>query len=318
MDINVTFQYQRAMGAGTGIVLTSSGEVLTNNHVIDGATSISATDIANGKTYPATVVGYDPTDDVAVLQLQNASHLSTAPIGDSQDLKVGEAIVGVGNAGGLGGTPSAAGGSVTALNKSITVGDEMYGTTTKLSGLIEVNADIQAGDSGGPLVTGSGTVVGMDTAASVGLAATTSGHDGYAIPIDKATSIASTIESGDGTSTIHVGPTAALGVLVSTSSRSQGGQTLPNGAAPNGTAPNGSATSGALVDGVIAGGAAAKAGLQPGDVITSLDGHTIDAAKDLSPLLLQDHPGQTVKLGWTGTDGAAHHASIRLGTGPAA
>ena len=100
VDINVEFQYQSSGGAGTGIVLTSNGEILTNNHVINGATSISATDIGNGKTYSATVVGYDPVHDLAVLQLQNASGLQTASLADSSKVAVGDQVVAVGNAGG--------------------------------------------------------------------------------------------------------------------------------------------------------------------------------------------------------------------------
>jgi S1-C subfamily serine protease len=312
VDINVTFSYQQAEGAGTGIVLTSTGEVLTNNHVIDGATSISVTDIGNGKTYDATVVGYDKTHDVAVLQLKNASGLATATIARDGSLAVGDAIVGIGNAGGVGGEPSAAGGSVTALNKTISVGDGMYGTTTTLSGLIEVNADIQSGDSGGPLVDEDGDVVGMNTAASAQPSRDGS-SDGYAIPIEHAMSIVKTIESGTGTSTVHVGKTAALGVLISTSDQS--GSTTPYGRQQGGELTT---TQGALVAGVVAGGAAAKAGLVEGDVITSLDGHQVTSSDQLSTLMGHYTPGQSVKLGWTSTDGQSHTATITLGTGPAA
>jgi S1-C subfamily serine protease len=312
VDINVTFTYQQAEGAGTGIVLTSTGEVLTNNHVIDGATSISVTDIGNGKTYRASVVGYDKTHDVAVLQLKDASGLATATIAGAGSLAVGDGIVGIGNAGGAGGEPSAAGGSVTALNKTISVGDEMYGTTTTLSGLIEVNADIQSGDSGGPLVDQDGAVVGMNTAASAQPARDGS-SDGYAIPIARAMRIVKTIESGTGTSTVHVGATAALGVLISTGDQSS------TGVQP-GRLGNGQQTTarGALVAGVIDGGAAAKAGLVEGDVITSLGGHRITSSDQLSTLMGGYRPGQSVTLGWTTTDGQSHTATITLGTGPAA
>ncbi len=312
VDINVTFEYQQAAGAGTGIVLTSTGEVLTNNHVIDGATSISVTDIGNGKTYRASVVGYDKTDDIAVLQLKNASGLATATIGNADKVSVGDAVVGIGNAGGVGGTPSAAGGSVTALNRSITVGDEMYGTTESLKGLIEVNANIQSGDSGGPLVDERGAVIGVNTAASAQPGRDGS-NEGYAIPIHTAMHIAKTIESGTGTSTIHVGPTAALGVLISTADQSA------TGVQPGRIGGNEqSQTRGALVAGVIGGGAAAKAGLAEGDVITSLGGHPVTSSRHLSTLMSRYHPGQSVKLGWTDTTGHAHSKTITLGTGPAA
>ncbi|MGZ6840495.1 MAG: S1C family serine protease, partial [Frankiaceae bacterium] len=111
VDINTTLGYRGAQAAGTGMVLTSSGEVLTNNHVIEGATSITATDVGSGQTYTASVVGYDPSEDVAVLQLTGASGLQTVTIGDSSAVRVGQRVVGIGNAGGTGGTPSYAGGS---------------------------------------------------------------------------------------------------------------------------------------------------------------------------------------------------------------
>ena len=165
VDVNVTFGYQNVGGAGTGIVLTSDGEVLTNNHVIDGATKISVTDLGNGQTYPAAVVGYDSTHDIAVLQLQGASGLRTATLSKSAPT-VGEEVVAIGNVGGRGGTPTTAGGSITGLNQSITASDSLDGTNEQLTGLIETNADVQEGDSGGSLVNSAGQVIGMDTAAS--------------------------------------------------------------------------------------------------------------------------------------------------------
>ncbi len=164
VDVNSTLGYQNTRGEGTGIVLTSTGEVLTNNHVVEGATKITVTDIGNGKTYPATVVGYDTTGDVAVL-LAGASGLQTATTGDSSKVTVGQAVVGIGNAGGRGGTPSHAGGSVTGLNKSITAGGETDSAPEQLTGLIETNAD-PTGRPGGLLVDTTGAVIGMDTAGS--------------------------------------------------------------------------------------------------------------------------------------------------------
>ena len=226
VDINTTLGYSQEQAAGTGIVLTSSGEILTNNHVIDGATTISVTDVGNGKTYSASVVGYNRTKDIAVLQLHSASGLQTASIGNSSNVSVGEDIVGIGNAGGTGGTPSAAGGTVTALNQSITASDEGDGSSEQLTGLIETNADIQPGDSGGALVDTSGQVLGVDTAASAGFSfqssGQSSGNQGYAIPINEATSIASEIEAGDTSSTVHIGATGFLGIEVDASSAQSG------------------------------------------------------------------------------------------------
>jgi S1-C subfamily serine protease len=168
VDIVSTLGDQNAEAAGTGMVVTSSGEVLTNNHVIDGATSIKATDVGNGRTYTAKVVGYDKSNDVAVIQLQGASGLTTVSFGDSSQVAVGQSVVGLGNAGGKGGTPSVVTGTVTALNQSITAGDEGSGSSENLTGMIETNANIQPGDSGGPLVNSAGQVIGIDTAASSG------------------------------------------------------------------------------------------------------------------------------------------------------
>jgi S1-C subfamily serine protease len=308
VDINSTFGYEQASGAGTGIVLTSTGEILTNNHVIDGATAISVTDVGNGKTYKATVVGYDKTQDIAVLQLQGASGLKVAKIGDSSKATVGESVVAIGNAGGTGGTPSAAGGSVIALNQPITASDELGGTSEQLTGLIEVNADVEPGDSGGSLVNSAGQVIGIDTAASgsngqsdpfAAYESGGSGNQGFAIPINEALTIARQMVAGKASATVHIGGTAFLGVELA-SDQSFG------------------TVSGAAIAGVIDGGTAAQAGLADGDVITSLGGHTVDSATTLSTLMAGYHPGTKVVLGWTDVNGATHSVTVSLGSGPAA
>jgi len=311
VDVNVTFGYQNAQGAGTGIVLTSKGEILTNNHVIDGATSISVTDVGNGKTYTASVVGYDSTHDLAVLQLKNASGLQTATIGDSSKISVGQSVVAIGNAGGSGGTPTSAGGSITALNQSITANDELDGASEKLTGLIEVNANVQSGDSGGSLVDTSGKVIGVDTAASDQYSFQGSGGQGYAVPINQAMSVVKTIESGTGNSTVHVGGTAFLGVTITSSDSSTG---VGNGALGNG----GSTVSGAQVSDVLNGGTAEQAGLTAGDVITKLGGTTISSSSDLSKVMTGHHPGDKVSLSWVDTAGKSHTATVSLGSGPPA
>ena len=222
VDVNTTFNYQGAAGAGTGIVLTANGEILTNNHVVDGATSISVTDLGNGRHYSASVVGYDPVHDMAVLQLRNASGLKTASLGDPADTKVGQPVVAVGNAGGKGGTPTSTGGSITALGQSIAPVDELDGTTEHLHGLIQVNADVESGDSGGSLVDSSGRVIGMDTAAEQGFSMQASASRGYAIPISQALATARAIEAGQGSADIHVGAAAFLGVLISSGQQGSG------------------------------------------------------------------------------------------------
>ena len=296
MDVNTTLGYQAEEAAGTGIVLNSKGLVLTNNHVIDGATTISVTDVGNGHVYSASVVGYDRSSDIAVLQLHGASGLKVASLGNSSKIHVGQAVVAIGNAGGVGGTPSVAGGSATALNKSITATEQDGGNPENLKGLIEVNSDIPPGDSGGPLVDTAGRVLGMDTAASAGFSFQTSGTQGYAIPINTAISIAKKIEAGHGSATIHIGTTGFLGVGV----LSQTG------------------VSGAYVSTVAPSTPAALAGLASGDVITSLNGAAVSSPEALTTLLQQYHPGDNVRLGWTDASGVKHVQTLKLATGPAA
>jgi S1-C subfamily serine protease len=314
VDINTNLSYQNEQAAGTGMVLTPSGEVLTNNHVIDGATSITVTDVGNGKTYTANVVGYDRTGDVAVIKLVGASGLQTVATGTGS-AAIGQAVVGVGNAGGAGGTPSAAGGSVTATDQSITASDNGGGNAESLTGLIEINAGIQPGDSGGPLVNTSGQVIGMDTAAAGGTGYQVSASQAYAIPIATALSVAGQIESGHASSTVHIGATGFLGVEVQPSGGTSGGGGFGSGG--SGSA-SGTTASGAVVEGTLSGSPAQQAGLVQGDVITAFDGKPITTSSNLSNRLEADHPGDTVQLQWTDQSGQTHTANVKLVNGPAA
>jgi S1-C subfamily serine protease len=226
------------------MVLTSTGEVLTNNHVIDGATSIKATDVANGRTYTAKVVGYDKTHDVAVLQLQNASGLQTVTL-SSAGPQTGQKVVALGNALGKGGTPSVVTGRITGLGQSITASDEGAGNAEQLTGMIGHNAPIQPGDSGGPLVNTEGEVIGMDTAASASSASGSPSQSGqaqtaaqaFAIPIARASSIAGQIEAGRSSSTVHIGATAFLGVETSLSGLGSAGGSFPGSGGNSGGFP---------------------------------------------------------------------------------
>ena len=297
------------MAPAPGIVVSSDGEVLTNNHVIDGATKITATDIGNGKTYDATVIGYDPSHDVAVLKLSDASGLTTAKLGDSSSLQVGDSVTGIGNAGGVGGTPSSADGSITGLNQTITASDEFGGTSERLSGLLQTDADIQPGDSGGPLVDSQGRVIGMNTAGSSGFQFSGGSGQAFAIPINDALKIALAIVSGKGSATTHIGPSAFLGISVAQSGN--GGLGGFDGSTP-------STTNGIQIGGVLNGEAAQKAGLAVGDVITAFDGTSVDSRSSLSAAMLQHHPGDIVKLDWLDTSGSSHSSSVVLGSGPPA
>ena len=297
VDIVTTVGYDEGQGAGTGVVLTSDGIVLTNHHVVAGATAIAVTDVGNGRTYQATVLGYDRSHDVAVLRLSGASGLTTAPIGDSSSVAVGDSVVAVGNAGGAGGTPSAVAGTVTGLNQSITAQDSSNGTSEDLVGLIQVDAAIQPGDSGGALIDTHRTVVGIITAGSFTGVSQGTATQGYAIPIATAHAIAQQILAGTASATVHIGGTAFLGIQV-------------QGSSIGATGP------GVLVAGVIPGSAAAGAGLVAGDVITVADGQTVDTAEQLTSLLGSRHPGDTVTLRWTDQSDASHTATVKLGTGP--
>jgi S1-C subfamily serine protease len=333
VDVTSTLGYQGATAMGTGMVLSSNGLVLTNNHVINGATSISVNDIGNGKTYTATVVGYDESQDIAVLQLSGASGLTTANTGNSSTVSVDDSVTALGNAGGVGGTPSVAAGSVVALNQSITASDESSGTSEQLSGLIESNADIQPGDSGGPLVDSHGQIVGVDTAASTnyefsgnggnagnggyggygsqgssgseGSPSSTGGSttQGYSIPINTALSIAHEIEAGQASSTVHIGTTAFIGVEIATSTSGEG---------------DGQSVAGVEIAGTQAGTPAAEAGLAEGDVVTSLNGQSVTTGTQIQEILIGQHPGDKVSIAWTDPYGQSHTATLTLGTGPAA
>jgi S1-C subfamily serine protease len=291
VDIDTVISYEGDEAAGTGIVLRPDGLIITNNHVINGASQIMVRDIGNGRTYTATVIGYDEASDIAVLQLQSASGLRTATLGRGSMAKVGLPVVAIGNAGGRGGVPSVAPGSITALDQSIKASDEGNGTTEQLSGLIQTNSDVQPGDSGGSLVNAHGQVIGIDTAAA-GNASTADAAQGFAIPIDTALAIGERIEAHDSSSAIHIGATAFLGVEYTDTSKG--------------------------ISKVVVGTAAQHAGLAVGDTITSFAGHDVATPSALTKLLVRYHPGDRVTITWTTATDDAGRATVSLGSGPAA
>lgn len=297
VDITTTLDYGQGKAAGTGIVLSPDGEILTNNHVVRDSTAITVTVVSTGKSYTGAVVGTDPTDDISVVQLKNASGLATAKLGNSVKVSVGSAVTAVGNAGGTGGTPNAASGAVTALNQSLTASDSNGGNAEQLTGMIEVNAAIQAGDSGGPLYDdATSSVVGVDTAASSASSRFGSGATiGFAIPITKALGIADQIESGQPSSTVHIGYPAFLGVQLSQASQGAG----------------------AAIADVVSGSAAARAGLAAGDTITAVDGKAIADADALPTVTASHKPGDQVRVGYTESNGQSHTVTLTLGSGPA-
>ena len=293
VTINTVLNYdESSQAAGTGMVLTSDGTILTNNHVIQGATSITVTDETTGKEYKADVVGADATNDVAVLKLENASGLSTVTLDDDGEPSTGDTVKDVGNAEGTGNLVSAEG-TVTATDQDIQVQSESGTGTESLSGLLEISADIVSGDSGGPVLDSEGEVVGMATAASSGTADVT----GYAIPISTAKTIAQKILAGESSSTITIGLPAFLGVEVSNTATTTGG--VP-------------------VAGTVEGSGAASAGLGAGDTITSIDGTAVTSSDQLTKVVQSHSVGDKVSVRYTDSAGTAKTVTITLTAGPAA
>ena len=295
VTINTVLNYdESSQAAGTGMIINSNGTILTNNHVIQGATSITVTDETTGKEYKADVVGTDATNDVAVLKLEGASGLSTVTLDDDGEPSTGDTVTDVGNAEGTGNLVAAAG-TVTALDQDIQVQSESGTGTESLQGLIEVAAQIVPGDSGGPVLDSEGEVVGMATAASSGSAEVT----GYAIPITTAKAIADKILAGESSDTVTIGLPAFLGVEVGSTATTQ-------------------TTAGVPVAGTVDGSGAAAAGLVAGDTITSLDGTAVTSNDALTSAIRSHAVGDRVQVGYTDASGTAHTVTVTLTAGPAA
>ena len=332
--INTTLQYESEVAAGTGMVLNTDGLVLTNNHVIEDSTKITATVISTGKTYQARVVGYDQTGDVALIQLQNASGLTTVPIGNSSSVKAGNAVVAMGNAEGQGKITATAG-HITALNQTITASDEAASTSTEtLHGMIQTNANIVPGDSGGALASSVG-VIGMDTAGDdsgdqQGPAA------GFAIPINTALSVARQIAAGHASSVITIGYPPFVGVFIASGSSSnpqtqaqqqgqQNGGFGGSGSTPGCYNSNADVTvpsdiapvsSGTLIDGTICGSPAAAADMTGGAVITAVNGQAVGSPDDFASIMKRFRPGDTISVTWVSPSGQRTTSRLHLTAGP--
>ena len=302
--------------AGTGMVITSSGEVLTNNHVIEDSTSLSVQIPSTGKSYTATVLGDDPSSDVALIQINGASGLKVITVGSS-NVSVGTPVVAIGNALGRGGQPDPVAGTVTGVGQTITAGDP--GTTSEtLHGLIQTDAPIQRGDSGGPLVTTDGHVIGMDTAAADGGGIEAGASAAYSIPLSTALPIVQEIRSGSSNPAIEIGAhRPLLGVnVVDAGSGTSGGSIFGGGTGFSG--PVAPVKSGALVEGVENPSPAATAGLSAGDVIVGVDNSTVSSAAGLESALLVHRPGGSVTVKWVDVSGSNRSATVQLTSGPPA
>jgi S1-C subfamily serine protease len=305
VDVNTVIQSANGSGstAGTGIILTSSGEVLTNNHVVSGSTSITVTIAGRSGTYAAHVVGVDPTKDVALIQIEGVSGLPAATLADSSTIQVGEPVVAFGNALGRGGAPRVSQGSIVALDQSLTASD---GTSSEhLTGMIQMDASIAPGDSGGPVVNSAGQVIGMITAGQSSGPRNTSTTVGFAIPTNTALAVVNQVRSGQASSEVILGQVGYLGVQVTDlNSRIAAQLGL-------------SSTTGALVTGVVAGSPAESAGIGRYAVITAVAGVPIDSSAALGTALHSHKPGGKVNVSWIDSTGSSHTASITLTTGPA-
>lgn len=271
--------------AGTGLVLDTDGVVVTNYHVVEGATSVAVTIATSGAEYDATVVGADPESDVAVLQLDGASGLDVVDL-DEDDATLGEAVTAVGNAEGQG-SLSASAGTVTALEESITTAAEGIVRSEDLAGLIETDAYVVGGYSGGALLDADGEVVGITTAAS----SSTTMVESYAVPIADALAIVEQIEAGDESGSVRIGPAAYLGVGVTDSLQ---------------------------VASVEAGSPADEAGIVSGATLLAVDGTAVGDYATLAEVLDDLDPGDEVAVRWSDASGATRRASLTLGSSPAA
>jgi S1-C subfamily serine protease len=317
--VNLVSSVSGGEAAGTGIILSESGLVLTNNHVIATSTDLQAEIGGNGDFHPVKVLGYDIQHDVALVQIEGVSGLTPATLGDSSSVDVGDAIVAMGNAGGKGGEPTVVSGSITNLGQQITASDQDGSNAETLENLIQIDANIQPGDSGGPLVDANGEVIGMNAAASSGNGGFGFGgstNEGYAIPIEDALAIAKKIQAGDGTDTIHVGAHAGiLGVAVSDDGSANGyGDPFGRGDAGRGTTSG----NGAYVESVQSGSGAEDAGIQEGDRIVGVDGTTVTSAQQLTHTMVKYGPGDHVDVQWIDSSGQQQSATIELGSGPPA
>lgn len=352
-DVTSALRYDDETAQGTAFVFDASrGLILTNNHVIRDATSVTATRASTGKTYSARVVGTDTGADVAVLQIRNAPRLVQAPIGDSGTVQLGDQVLVIGNQAGQGGPPTIAPGIINSLGRTIEASDGGAGFTETLRDMLQTSAQIEPGDSGGPLANSSGRVIGVDTAAATG-----SARAGFAIPVNSALAVARQIAAGRPGPGITIGDAAFLGVVVAAGD--QGTATGPTrlsaatqwrpprralaapgrhrGAPGRGAgSASGDDTSclaspseavmpgrvapiryGAMVEGVLCGSPAAGSGLVPGDAIVSAAGRPVRSPGELAAVIAGCAPGTNLPVTWVDLEGSVHSALIRVATAPA-
>jgi S1-C subfamily serine protease len=329
VDIISRARFQQEVFEGTGMVLSASGLVLTNNHVVEGATRVTVILVSNGQRYPAQVVGVDPSQDVALLKIAGASGLKTVQVGNSSQVKLGTPVVALGNAEGQGGPPTVTNGIITALHRTITASDAGTGTGETLHDMLQTNAPIVEGDSGGPLANAAGQVIGMDTAANT-----------------QALAIARQMAAGHASRTIQLGQPAFLGIEIATGAHNSastaaspaqqlqefqqaasassflgGGVNTNHGClVANSVAPVPAriapVRAGALIGAVFCGEPASRAGMEGGAVIVSVDGRAVTTPASLTTIISGFHPGNTISVTWVAPNGQRHTSSLTLAAGP--
>ena len=266
--------------AASGLILTPAGIMVTNYHVIDGASDIAVRVPARDAAFNASIVALDPSDDIGVLQVQQAADLPIVSLDGSAPVAVGSHVVAIGASHGDGTVRTETEATVSAVDQSVGFVDPVTGRTVTLAGVISLNAALQAADAGGPLVSGSGAVVGMD-----GL--------GFAIPIHTVAEIARDVITGSANPRLLRGHSVVLGVAVRDS-----------------VSPPG-----ARVSVVDAASPAQAVGIRDGDVVTGVGGAAVASAADLQRLLLGHHAGEQVEVRWMAAGSRPRRAQVWLASG---
>ncbi|HEY7659447.1 MAG TPA: trypsin-like peptidase domain-containing protein [Actinomycetota bacterium] len=296
--VNVVAESGQGQGEGTGFIVRSDGIIVTNFHVVEGASRVTVvTSDSDPVEYDARVIGGDIQDDLAVLDVE-ATDLPTVPLGDSADLRLGQPVVAIGYALGLAGGPSVTTGVVSSLTRNITVPDancaECEGGQRVYTEVIQTDAAINPGNSGGPLVDLSGRVVGINTAG-----ANEAENIGFAIQIDSAKS--DIFQAAENPSA----PVAFMGISSGDASDPQIQFELDP-----------PVSEGAAIVSVVPGGPADDAGIQPGDVVVGFDGQDVTTADGLGELIRSKRPGDTVEVDVVHPDGSPETLTVTLGVNP--
>ena len=313
VDVNTALDGLEGGGAaaGTGMVVTPNGVIVTNNHVVQGADTVTVVVPGHG-SHNANVIGTDPSADVAVLKVEGLSGLPTVQFGNSSTIVVGDPVVAIGNALGLGGSPTVTQGIISATGRTITASDGTGANPETLYGLLQTDAPIAPGNSGGPLVDAADQVIGMDTAGAS--AGATGASLGFAIPSTTVLTIADEIEAHKSLPELVYGRQAFLGADVVDSSPAGG---VSFGAGPGfgpvTSTPN--RTSGVVVAALDPASPAARAGIESGDVITAVNGQATATTAALSNVIEAKKPGQVVSL-TVGTEAGIETIQVRLAQAP--